>query len=92
MYEKTFWKDNVLLVSGVERLDLNRTFACGQSFRWQRTERGWFGIAFGRGIYAETAEGVLRIFPCAKAAPEKNKIFTGRPIKKPGGGPDLKKT
>ncbi|MBS1480108.1 MAG: DNA-3-methyladenine glycosylase 2 [Christensenellaceae bacterium] len=66
MYEKTFWKDNVLLVSGVERLDLNRTFACGQSFRWQRTERGWFGIAFGRGIYAETAEGVLRIFPCAK--------------------------
>ena len=66
MFEKTHWESGVLTITGIERLDLDRTLACGQSFRWEKTEQGWFGVAFGRGVYAEADEGALRIFPCAK--------------------------
>lgn len=66
MYETALWRDGVLTVSGIERLDLGRTLACGQSFRWEKAGQGWFGVAFGRGVYVEAESGTLRVFPCAE--------------------------
>ncbi len=64
MFKKAAWSAGTLTVEGIDRLDLGRTLACGQSFRWRKADEGWFGVAFGRGIYANAEEDRLRIWPC----------------------------
>lgn len=47
------------LISDV-RLDLSKTLFCGQAFRWERREEGYFGVARSRALSVEESrEGVL---------------------------------
>ena len=65
--------DGAVRIDGVRDLDLLQTLDCGQSFRWEESENGITGIAFGRRVtlkldgeslyfYGATAEDVEKIW------------------------------
>ena len=54
------WRKKLKILTNVNELDPERTFLCGQCFRWQKDENGTFsGIAYGRKITVkQTGESV----------------------------------
>ena len=67
MYTSYEVENGVLTIRGIERLDLARSCACGQSFRWQKNGVGFAAPALGRMVYAEQSDGALMLSPCAEA-------------------------
>lgn len=64
MYKSYSVSDNVLKVEGIDRLNLSKSCACGQSFRW-REENGVFSAAaLGRAVHARQEENTLYVYPC----------------------------
>ncbi len=56
--------DDTLAIRGIDRLSLERTLACGQSFRWQKDGDGFSAPALGRMIHAEQRGDALLLSPC----------------------------
>lgn len=44
---KVYEYNNNLIIENPADFDLEQTFECGQCFRWDKTEDGYFGIAYG---------------------------------------------
>lgn len=64
MYQSCRLQNETLTVRGVDRLDLARCFACGQSFRWKGEKDRFYGAALGRPVYAAQAGSDLTVWPC----------------------------
>ncbi len=43
-------KDNALVLSGLQNFDISKIFDCGQCFRFDESDGGFIGIAFGKVI------------------------------------------
>ena len=58
-------KDGGVLVSGLEYFSVTQTFDCGQCFRFEVTDSGADGYAFGRALsIKQINENEIFIFPC----------------------------
>lgn len=57
MYKHSTVVNNTLYVDGIDRLDLSRSCACGQSFRWHEDNGGFTAPALGRVVHARQAGG-----------------------------------
>ena len=68
MYKHSTVVNNTLYVDGIDRLDLARSCACGQSFRWHEDNGGFTAPALGRVVHARQAGDTLSIYPCAEGA------------------------
>ncbi|OQA72213.1 MAG: DNA-3-methyladenine glycosylase [Firmicutes bacterium ADurb.Bin248] len=66
MYTHYEIKDDTLRIHGIDRLNLARSCACGQSFRWRPDGAGFAAPARGRMIYAEQDGDALMLSPCAQ--------------------------
>lgn len=66
MYKHSTVVNNTLYVDGIDRLDLSRSCACGQSFRWHEDNGGFTAPALGRVVHARQAVDTLSIYPCAE--------------------------
>ena len=66
MYKHSTVVNNTLYVDGIDRLDLARSCACGQSFRWHEDNGGFTAPALGRVVHARQAGDTLSIYPCAE--------------------------
>lgn len=66
MYKHSTVVNNTLYVDGIDRLDLSRSCACGQSFRWHEDNGGFTAPALGRVVHARQAGDTLSIYPCAE--------------------------
>lgn len=44
-------QDGNVILSGAADFEAEHIFECGQCFRWNRTDGGWFGVAFGRALF-----------------------------------------
>jgi len=54
------YKNNNLILSGIEHFDLCQTLDCGQAFRWSKTgENAYSGIAFGRRLDLQLTKNEL---------------------------------
>lgn len=40
-----------IIIKDTKQFDLTHTFDCGQCFRWNRQEEGYFGVAMGKALY-----------------------------------------
>ena len=60
-------RDGGVLISGAEYFSVKQTFDCGQCFRFDLTERGAVGYAFGKKIeLTEVGEGEIFMTPCTE--------------------------
>jgi len=47
---KVYEDNNNLIIENPADFNLEQTFECGQCFRWNKTEDGYFGIAYGNAV------------------------------------------
>lgn len=47
------YKDNKMIISGIEHFSLEQSLLCGQAFRWKLKGKGLEGVALGKRVYAE---------------------------------------
>jgi N-glycosylase/DNA lyase len=60
-------RDGGVLISGAEYFSVRQTFDCGHCFRFDLTERGAVGYAFGKKIeLTEVGEGEIFMTPCTE--------------------------
>lgn len=64
MYSGYEIKNDTLTVHDIDRLSLERSCACGQSFRWQNDGEGFTAPAWGRMIHANQEGKDLVLTPC----------------------------
>ncbi|MEG1547961.1 MAG: DNA glycosylase [Clostridia bacterium] len=50
-----------IIISGIDNLDIARSCACGQSFRWRKSDEGFFGVVRGRGVNVSQLGDTLHI-------------------------------
>ena len=53
------YRNGALILSGVSNLNLSRSCACGQAFRWRPCGGGWFGVAKDKAVLANCDGGRL---------------------------------
>lgn len=70
MYKSKEVINNKLYVRGIDRLDIAKSCACGQSFRWKEACGGFVAPALGRVVRAEQSGDTLCIYPCREAEAE----------------------
>ncbi len=64
MFKSYTIKNDTLTVRGIDRLDLARSFSCGQSFRWRQEGDAFYGAAFGKAARARQTGDTLELWPC----------------------------
>ena len=64
MYSGYRLDGETLIISGIERLSLARSVACGQSFRWREDGDGYNAPAWGRMLHARQEGDSLFLCPC----------------------------
>ena len=59
-------KDNAVLLSDLQGFSADRTFDCGQCFRFDKVGDSWQGVAFGKFVtFTQPTTSELIIFPCS---------------------------
>ena len=66
MYTDYEIKNGTLTVRGIDRLDIERSCACGQSFRWKKDGDGFVAPALGRVVRVCQNDCDISIYPCKK--------------------------
>ncbi len=66
MYKSKRVIDNTLYVYGIDRLDLERSCECGQSFRWHKEGECFVAPALGRVVCAKQLGDTLSIYSCTE--------------------------
>lgn len=59
-------KNGTLTVRGIDRIDIERSCACGQSFRWKKDGDGFVAPALGRVVRVCQNDCDISIYPCKK--------------------------
>ncbi len=55
------YKDNSMIISGLEHFSLEQCLCCGQAFRWKGEGNGFHGVVLGRVVYAEQQGDMLTL-------------------------------
>ena len=66
MYTDYEIKNGTLTVRGIDRIDIERSCACGQSFRWKKDGDGFVAPALGRVVRVCQNDCDISIYPCKK--------------------------
>lgn len=66
MYTDYEIKNGTLMVRGIDRIDIERSCACGQSFRWKKDGDGFVAPALGRVVRVCQNDCDISIYPCKK--------------------------
>ncbi len=66
MYTDYEIKNGTLTVRGIDRIDIERSCACGQSFRWKKDGDGFVAPALGRVVRVCQKDCDISIYPCKK--------------------------
>lgn len=66
MYTDYEIKNGTLTVRGIDRIDIERSCACGQSFRWKKDGDGFVAPALGRVVHVCQNDCDISIYPCKK--------------------------
>lgn len=66
MYTDYEIKNGTLTVRGIDRIDIERSCACGQSFRWKKDGDGFVAPALGRVVRVCQNDCDICIYPCKK--------------------------
>lgn len=66
MYTDYEIKNGTLTVRGIDRIDIERSCACGQSFRWKKDGNGFVAPALGRVVRVCQNDCDISIYPCKK--------------------------
>ena len=66
MYTDYEIKNGTLTVRGIDRIDIERSGACGQSFRWKKDGDGFVAPALGRVVRVCQNDCDISIYPCKK--------------------------
>ena len=66
MYTDYEIKNGTLTVRGIDRIDIERSCACGQSFRWEKDGDGFVAPALGRVVRVCQNDCDISIYPCKK--------------------------
>ena len=66
MYTDYEIKNGTLTVRGIDRIDIERSCACGQSFRWKKDGDGFVAPALGRVVRLCQNDCDISIYPCKK--------------------------
>lgn len=66
MYTDYEIKNGTLTVRGIDRIDIERSCACGQSFRWKKDGDGFVAPAPGRVVRVCQNDCDISIYPCKK--------------------------
>ena len=66
MYTDYEIKNGTLAVRGIDRIDIERSCACGQSFRWKKDGDGFVAPALGRVVRVCQNDCDISIYPCKK--------------------------
>ena len=66
MYTDYEIKNGTLTVRGIDRIDIERSCACGQSFRWKKDGDGFVAPALGRIVRVCQNDCDISIYPCKK--------------------------
>ncbi|MBE6729497.1 MAG: DNA-3-methyladenine glycosylase 2 [Ruminococcaceae bacterium] len=57
----------MVMLKNIDNFDLKKTFECGQCFRWEQNENGfWQSIVGGKEINASQDDTNIVLFPCSK--------------------------
>ena len=70
MYTDYEIKNGTLTVRGIDRIDIERSCACGQSFRWKKDGDGFVAPALGRVVRVCQNDCDISIYPCKKGEEE----------------------
>lgn len=66
MYTDYEIKNGTLTIRGIDRIDIERSCACGQSFRWKKDGDGFVAPALGRVVRVCQNDCDISIYPCKK--------------------------
>ena len=66
MYTDYEIKNGTLTVRGIDRIDIERSCACGQSLRWKKDGDGFVAPALGRVVRVCQNDCDISIYPCKK--------------------------
>lgn len=66
MYTDYEIKNGTLTVRGIDRIDIERSCACGQSFRWKKDGDGFVAPTLGRVVRVCQNDCDISIYPCKK--------------------------
>lgn len=59
---KIYKKDNNLILENADDFDLKKTFLCGQCFRFDEIDGGYFGVAKGKALFLRQEENRIILF------------------------------
>lgn len=63
------FKNNNILIKGIENFDLPHTLDCGQAFRWEEKQNGvWYGVAYNKYLELEKlSDGTIVLYNTSEA-------------------------
>lgn len=67
---KINFTDDKLILSELEHIDLDKSCACGQSFRWEKKNGAWHCVLSSKYVTAAYENNMLAIQPCMRGEEE----------------------
>lgn len=63
---KIYEEKGNLILAGTHDFDLSETFDCGQCFRWEKAQDGYFGIAYGIPLKISQSGDVITLYATSR--------------------------